>query len=212
MSEVREEISRYGSELIPDQEGDISGPFHTHAITEDSDNVSTFTVDELMPLMYEELRRLAQHYLLDERPGHTLRPTALVHETYLKLAGGRCDWPSRAKFLAVAAGVMRHILVDHARSQGRQKRGCRPTRVTLDEMVATGGTALPDLLDLDEAIEKLGQHDRRKAQVIELIFFGGLTYDECAEVLDISAVTLYRELKMAKAWLYHELAPTARRV
>ena len=102
---------------------------------------------------------------------------------------------------------MRHILVDHARAQGRQKRGLRPRKITLNELTAIGARNWPDLLDLDKALLKLAEHDKRKSQVIELLFFGGLTYEQCAEVLNISAVTLYRELKMAKAWLYRALAP-----
>ena len=177
---------------------------------QNTDSKSKLTVDELMPSVYDELRRLAYRYLLGETPGHTLRPTALVNEAYLKLAAQRTEWRDKSKFLTVAARVMRHILVDHARAQGRQKRGQRPNKVTLNELTAIGATNWPDLLDLDKALLKLAEHDRRKSQVIELLFFGGLTYDECAEVLNISAVTLYRELKMAKAWLYRELAPIER--
>lgn len=164
------------------------------------------TVDELMPSVYDDLRRIAYRYLLGEAPGHTLRPTALVNEAYVKLAGQRTEWRDKSRFLAVAARVMRHILVDHARAQRRQKRGLRPQKVTLCETVAVAQN-WTDLLDLDEALQRLGEYDQRKAQVIELLFFGGLTYDECAEVLHISAATLYRELRMAKAWLYRELAP-----
>ena len=175
---------------------------------QDSLCTSKLTVDELMPSVYEELRRLARHYLRGETPGHTLRPTALVNEAYLKLAGQRTEWRDKSKFLAVAAHAMRHILVDHARSQSRQKRGLRPRKVTLNEMVAIAETDWPDLLDLDQALTRLSQRDKRKAQVIELLFFGGMTYEECAKALAISPVTLFRELKMAKAWLYRELAPT----
>ena len=135
---------------------------------------------------------------------------ALVNEAYLKLAGQRTEWHDKSKFLAVAARAMRHILVDHARAQGRQKRGLRAKKITLNEMVAIGEPESPDLLDLDDALQRLEQHDKRKSQVIELLFFGGLTYDECAAVLNISAATLYRELKMANAWLYRELAPVER--
>ena len=154
---------------------------------------SKLTVDDLMPSVYKELRRLASLYLLNERPGHTLRPTALVHEMYLKLATGHTEWQDKLKFQAAAARAMRQILIDHAKSQGRLKRGCRPRKVTLNEEVAVEGESAPDLLDLDEALGKLAQHDIRKAQVIELLFFGGLTYDECAAVLDISHMTLYLE-------------------
>jgi RNA polymerase sigma factor (TIGR02999 family) len=169
-------------------------------------STNKMTVDELMPSVYEELRRLARRYLVAETPGHTLRPTALVNEAYLKLAGQRTELHDRSKFLAVAARAMRHILVDHARAQSRQKRGMRPKKVTLNAMAAVAETGWPDLLDLDAALHRLGQRDPRKAQVIELLFFGGLTYEECATALGISPVTLYRELKMAKAWLHRDLA------
>ena len=165
--------------------------------------------DELMPLVYEDLRRLAHRYLLGETPGHTLRPTALVNEAYLKLSTQCTELQDRSRFLAVASRAMRNILVDHARARGRQKRGLRPKKVTLNEMVAIGEADRPVLLDLDQALEKLEQHDKRKSQVIELLFFGGLTYDECAAALAISPVTLFRELRMAKAWLYRELEPDA---
>jgi RNA polymerase sigma-70 factor, ECF subfamily len=177
---------------------------------QDSSTESKLKVDELVPSVYDELRRLASRYLFNERPGHTLRPTALVHEMYLKLATGRTEWNDRLKFLAAAASAMRHILIDHAKSQCRLKRGCRPKKVTLNEEVAVGGEGAPDLLDLDNALGRLAMCDIRKSQVIELLFFGGLTYDECATVLDISPMTLYRELRAAKAWLYSELTPATR--
>jgi RNA polymerase sigma-70 factor, ECF subfamily len=177
---------------------------------QDSATESKLTVDELAPSVYEELRRLASRYLLNERPGHTLRPTALVHEMYLKLATGHTEWHDKLKFLAAAATAMRHILIDHAKGQSRLKRGGRPKKVTLNEEVAVGGGDSPDLLDLDRALRRLAQHDIRKGQIIELLFFGGLTYDECAAVLDISPMTLYRELRAAKAWLYSELTPATR--
>jgi RNA polymerase sigma factor (TIGR02999 family) len=129
---------------------------------------------------------------------------------YLKLATGPTEWHDKLKFLAAASRAMRHILIDHARSQGRLKRGCRPKKVTLNEGVAVGGEDAPDLLDLDNALGRLAHHDLRKGQIIELLFFGGLTYDECAAVLDISPITLYRELRVAKAWLYSELTPARR--
>lgn len=177
---------------------------------QESLTVSRLTVDRLMPSVYEELRRLASRYLRNERPGHTLRPTALVHEMYLKLATGPTEWHDRPRFLAAAATAMRHILVDHARSQARLKRGCRPKKVTLGEMFAVDGHEPPDLLDLDNALERLARNDIRKGRIIELLFFGGLTYEECAAVLDVSPVTLYRELRAAKAWLYSELTAATR--
>jgi RNA polymerase sigma factor (TIGR02999 family) len=177
---------------------------------QDSGSGGEPAVDQLIPSVYAELRRLASHCLKRERPGHTLQATALVHEAYLKLASRGGEWGDRSKFLSVAARAMRHVLIDHARAQIRQKRGGRPQRVTLNEQIAVGRGNWSDLLDLNEALEKLAERDPRKGQVVELLFFGGLTYAECAEVLNISPVTLYRELKMAKAWLYRELAPEDR--
>ena len=188
---------------IPPQETNYSNVMHP------SIGKNKLTADELMPLVYEDLRRLAHRYLLGETPGHTLRPTALVNEAYLKLAAQRTELRDKSRFLAVASRTMRNILVDHARARGRQKRGLRPKQVTLNEMVASGEADWPALLDLDQALQKLEQQDKRKSQVIELLFFGGLTYDECAAALAISPVTLFRELRMAKAWLYRELAPDA---
>jgi RNA polymerase sigma factor (TIGR02999 family) len=124
---------------------------------------------------------------------------------YLKLAGTDADWQDRAHFYAVAARVMRHILIDHARKRDRQKRSGGATHIPLDEAVAIGQDTPPQLLDLDRALNKLAARDERKSRVVELLFFGGLTYEESAAVLNISAATLHRELKMAKAWLYSEL-------
>jgi len=162
--------------------------------------------DELMPLVYDPLRRLAARSLAAERPGHTLRATALVHEAYLRLAAADSDWQDRVHFYAVAARVMRHILVDYARGQARQKRGSGAERIPLDEAVMVGAGGSQELLDLDRALGKLAAHDERKSRIVELLFFGGLTYDESAAALGISPATLHRELKMAKAWLYRELA------
>lgn len=161
--------------------------------------------DDLMPIVYNQLRKLASHCLASERPGHTLRATALVHEAYLKLVAGDAEFQDRVHFYAIAARVMRRILVDHARAHGRQKRGGDAERIPFDEAVMVGGGNPADLLDLDQALEKLSQLDPRKSEIIELLFFGGLTYDESAAALDISPATLHRELKMAKAWLFREL-------
>lgn len=166
-------------------------------------------VDDLIPLVYDQLRRLASRCLMSERAGHTLRATALVHEAYLKLAGADTEFQDRVQFYAVAAHVMRHILVDHARSHARQKRGGGAEKVPLDEAVMVGEQSGVDLLELDRALQKLATHDKRKSDIVELLFFGGLTYEEGAAALGISSATLHRELKMAKAWLYRELAQTA---
>jgi RNA polymerase sigma factor (TIGR02999 family) len=162
--------------------------------------------DQLMPLVYDQLHKLAARCLQSERPGHTLRATALVHEAYIHLAGSNADWQNRVQFYAVAARVMRHILVDHARAHNRQKRGGGAEQISLDEAVVVGAEPSTELLELDQALHKLATHDSRKSEIIELLFFGGLTYEESAAALNISPATLHRDLKMAKAWLYRELS------
>jgi RNA polymerase sigma factor (TIGR02999 family) len=163
-------------------------------------------LEKLTSLVYEELRRLAHHFMEGQRRDHTLQTTALVNEAYLRLADKeRPDFTSRSHFLAVAAKAMRHILVDHARASGRQKRGAGVSEVELEE----GALILPqpakELLDLHEALEQLSALDPRKAQVVELRYFGGLTQEEIAEVLKVSAVTVRRDWLFSKAWLYAEL-------
>jgi RNA polymerase sigma-70 factor (ECF subfamily) len=169
-------------------------------------NGSKEAVDQLVPLVYDRLRSLASRFMLSERSGHTLRATALVHEAYLRLVDASVAWQDRAHFYSVAARVMRHILVDHAKAQKRQKRGGDIEHIALDEAVAIGPEAPSGLLELDDALQLLAVHDARKSQIVELLFFGGLTYDETASVLGVSPVTIHRELKMAKAWLYRELS------
>jgi RNA polymerase sigma factor (TIGR02999 family) len=163
-------------------------------------------LDELMPLVYNELRRLAARCLNSERPGHTLRATELVHEAYMRLVGAEIGWQDRAHFYAVAARVLRRILVAYARSHNRQKRGGGEEPVPLDEAILVGPEAAATVLDLDEALERLAALDTRKSEVVQLLFFGGMTYDETAAALDISPATVHRELKLAKAWLHRELA------
>ncbi|HEY3936621.1 MAG TPA: sigma-70 family RNA polymerase sigma factor [Bryobacteraceae bacterium] len=162
--------------------------------------------DRLVPLVYDQLRRLASRSLRAGRPEQTLRATALVHEAYLRLAGADGDWQDRAHFFAVAARVMRNILVDHARAGARQKRGGGAQHIALDEAVVFGPAPTPELADLDESLRRLEMHDARKAKVVELLFFGGLTYEETAAAIGISEATVHRELKMAKAWLYRDLS------
>jgi RNA polymerase sigma-70 factor, ECF subfamily len=161
--------------------------------------------DRLIPVVYDQLRRLASRCLLSERPDHSLRATVLVHEAYLRLVDCDIPWQDRAHFYSVAARVMRHILVDHAKAQKRQKRGGGMEHIALDEAVVIGPEAPSALLELDEALQRLAIHDERKSQIIELLFFGGLTYDESASVLGVSPATIHRETRMAKAWLYREL-------
>jgi len=163
-------------------------------------------LDLLMPIVYDELRRLAKRCLYAERPGHTLRATALVHEAYLRLMDADIGWQDRAHFYAVAARVLRRVLVEYARSHTRQKRGGGEELVPLDEAVLVGPQAASIVLDLDEALQKLAAFDARKSEIIQLLFFGGMTYEETAAALDISPATVHRELKLARAWLHQELA------
>jgi RNA polymerase sigma factor (TIGR02999 family) len=161
---------------------------------------------ELTPLVYEELRRLAHHYMEGERPDHTLQTTALVNEAYLRLADQtNPNWQSRAHFFAVAARAMRQILVSYARSNRAQKRGGGGARIELDEAAIMSPEQSNEIVDVHEALERLSTLDERKAQVVELKFFGGLNYDEIAEVLKISRVTVRRDWEFAKLWLYTEL-------
>ena len=161
---------------------------------------------ELTPLVYEELRRLAHRYMEGERPDHTLQTTALVNEAYLRLADQtNPNWQSRAHFFAVAARGMRRILVSYARSNRAQKRGGGAARMELEEAAILSPEQSKEIVDLHEALERLGTLDSRKARVVELKYFGGLNHDEIAEVMKISAVTVRRDWVFAKAWLHKEL-------
>ena len=163
---------------------------------------------EVLPLVYEELRRIALKQLRCERSGHTLEATAVVHEAYLRLNGQRgFQWPSRAHFFAFAAHLIRRILVDHARSRNRAKRGGLMEKVTLSEAAHLALPRSIDLLALDDALSSLETFDPRKATVVELRFLAGLTLEEIAEQLGISTETVSREWRRAKAWLYKELQP-----
>jgi len=162
-------------------------------------------IETLMPIVYQELRRLAAHYMQRQPPDHTLQATALVHEAYLRLAGSRTlDWRDRAHFFAAAAQVMRNLLVDHARAGHRAKRGAG-NDVRLDEALTLAAPESQYLLAIDEALSSLAKIDPRQSQIVELRYFGGLTIAEVATVLDISDRTVKREWQMAKAWLFAEL-------
>ena len=161
--------------------------------------------DALWPLIHDELRRLAAHYMRDQRVGHTLQATALVNEAFVRLVDAKVAGESRGQFMALAARAMRSILVDHARAKGRAKRGAGAARVTLDEGVAIGGGDLDGMLEIDRALERLAGLDRRKADIVELHVFGGLTYDEIAGVLKVSASTARADMRFAKSWLQAEL-------
>ncbi|MGD8783902.1 MAG: sigma-70 family RNA polymerase sigma factor [Thioalkalispiraceae bacterium] len=161
-------------------------------------------LNELLPMVQDNLRQLANKYMRGENAGHTLQATALVNEAYLRLVDVDITWQNRAHFMAIAANTMRHILVDHARAKRREKRGGDAIQITLHE-TRVGGNNEPDILDLEDVLKKLAEFDERKSKIIELSFFGGLTYDEIAEVLEISAATVDRELRFAKAWLQREM-------
>jgi RNA polymerase sigma factor (TIGR02999 family) len=161
---------------------------------------------ELTPLVYEELRRLAHHYMAGERPDHTLQTTALVNEAYLRLADQTNPrWQNRAHFFAVAARAMRQILVSYAKSYRSQKRGGGALKVDLDDTALVSPEESKEIVDLHEALEQLATLDSRKAQVVELKYFGGLNHDEIAEVLKVSTVTVRRDWIFAKAWLHNQL-------
>jgi RNA polymerase sigma factor (TIGR02999 family) len=161
--------------------------------------------ERLTPLVYDQLRRRARHYLRGERPDHTLRPTALVHEVYLRLVQlDQVDWHDRTHFFALAARQMRRILVDSARARRYQKRGGGAVNVTFTEALAVSRSN-PDLVALDEALDRLALKDERKVRVVELRYFGGLTNEEIAAALGISTDTVTRDWQMAKRWLRREL-------
>lgn len=162
-------------------------------------------LEKLLPLVYDELRRQARRYLGGERPGHTLQPTALVHEAYVRLVGQRdVKWQNRAQFFGVAAQLMRRILVDHARARGAAKRGGADGAIALP---TPESVSQPDVevTTLDDLLTKLATLDATQARVVELRYFGGLTIEETAEAMDLSPATIKREWSMAKAWLYREM-------
>lgn len=164
-------------------------------------------LDQLIPLVYSELKRLARQHLNKERPGHTLQTTDLIHETYLKLVNqNRVQWQNRAHFFGVSAQLMRRILVDGARRRKRSKRGSGVQQMSLDEGVIVSKKPPLDLVAFDEALTQLADIDSRKARVIELRFFGGLSVEEAAEFLKVSNITIMRDCKMAKAWLHRALS------
>jgi RNA polymerase sigma factor (TIGR02999 family) len=164
-------------------------------------------LDKLLPLVYNELRGLAERYLRRERADHTLQATALVHEAYLRLVDqNNVQWQNRAHFFGVAAQMMRRILVDHARASQTQKRGAGALKVSLDELIELPAErATSEMLALDEALTALESFDAQKSRVVELRFFGGLSIEETAEVMGVGTATVTRQWRMAKAWLYKEV-------
>jgi len=162
--------------------------------------------EKLMALVYDDLRKLAAWQLQSERPDHTLQPTALVHEVYLKLAGQNpIEWRNKAHFFALAAQVMRHILVDYARTRQREKRGGAQTKIALDDALNISSPSDSELIALDEALNALAEKDPRKSLIVELRYFGGLSIEETAEALGVSTTTVRREWTIVKAWLRREM-------
>ena len=167
-------------------------------------------LDRLVPIVHNELRRLARHYMRGERDGHTLQTSALINEAYLRLVDHtNIDWQNRAHFFGMAAQAMRRVLVDHARSRGYQKRGAGAQKVELEEAAMVADERASELVALDEALADLARFDERKAQVVELRYFGGLTGEETAEVLGLSPATVQREWQAAKLWLLRALSDSS---
>jgi len=167
-------------------------------------------VDSLVPLVYDEMRRLAQSYLRDERSAATLQPTALVNEAYLRLVAQKLpDWESRSHFFGVAAHLMRQILVDHARKHKSGKRGGGLGKAPLEEALNFAPERSSDILALDDALESLAKVDERKCKIVELRFFGGLSIEETAQAMGVSVATVGREQRLAEAWLHRELSRSA---
>jgi RNA polymerase sigma factor (TIGR02999 family) len=162
-------------------------------------------LDELVPRIYGELRRMARGHLRREGARHTWQTTELLHEVYLRLVGADISWQDRAHFFAVAATTMRRLLVDHARSRARAKRGGGARKLTLDENLVVDPARLEELVEIDDALTRLAEQDERKAKVVELHYFGGMPYEEIAEVLHVSLGTVRRDMRLSKAWLRKEM-------
>jgi len=194
-----------GTEIKPERSDSL-----THEITQwltDWSNGDPSALEKLTPLVYQELHRLAQSYMRGERAGHSLQTTALVNEAYVRLIETECQsWQNRAHFYAASATLMRHILVDFARSRNRIKRGGGLEQVSLDEALTITADHTAELLDLDEALTALSKLDERQSQVVELRFFAGLTEDAIAEVLKVSERTVQSDWRQARSWLLHELS------
>lgn len=161
--------------------------------------------EELIGVVYPQLRSLAGRYMNAENDGHTLSATALVHEAYLRILGSTVSWEDRVHFFAVAARVMRHVLVDHAKSRRRAKRGGAAAKISLDDVVVVSAAPEENLLDLHEALEQLATIDQRKSDLVEMVYFGGLSQAEAGAALGISEATVQREIRLAKAWLHTAL-------
>ena len=184
----------------------MASPHEVTRLLKEWANGGQAALDALTPLVYGELRRLAGGYLRGEQAGHTLQPTALVHEAFLRLAGSALDVESRSQFFGIAAHLMRQILIDHARTRQAVKRGGGHERLSLEGDLIVSPEREAGLVELDEALERLAAIDARKAQVVEMRFFGGLSVEESAEALKVSEVTVRRDWQFAKTWLLRELS------
>ncbi|MBV9301162.1 MAG: sigma-70 family RNA polymerase sigma factor [Acidobacteriaceae bacterium] len=163
-------------------------------------------LDDLMPLVYDQLRKAAARYLNAERRDHTLQATALVNEAYVRLVASGVNFRDRLHFYALSGRLLRRILVDHAREHATQKRGAGAAKIPLEEAVLVGPETMSGLLELDQALRRLNERDPRKSEIVELLYFGGLTHDEAAAAMNVSPATILREWRLAKAWLYREMA------
>jgi RNA polymerase sigma-70 factor (ECF subfamily) len=185
---------------------DDSAPSAVTALLREWRNGDRAAVDRLMPLVYGELRTIARARLALERPDHTLEATALVHEAYLKMLGQTSvDWECRAQFFGFAARLIRNILVDHARSRGRHKRGGTQVLTSLEDVMGVPERSSFELVELDDVLQQLAANDERQSRIVELRFFGGLSIEETAHVMDLSLTTVKSEWRMARAWLYRQM-------
>lgn len=183
-----------------------SSPLEVTVLLEAWNRGDQAALDQLMPLVYTELRQMARRYMSGQPTGHTLQTTALIHEAYLKLAGqSDVHWQNRSHFFAVAATAMRHILVNHALARKTEKRGGNFQKVSLDQAAVVSDERYAELVALDEALTRLATFDERKSRIVELRYFGGMSLEETAEVLKISVETVKRDWRMAKLWLLSEL-------
>jgi len=183
-----------------------SSPHQVTRLLQEWGNGNQAALEQLMPLVYEELRKMARRHMQQQNPDHTLQTTALIHEAYLRLAGDSAkQWKNREHFFGVAAKAMRHVLVDHARARHAAKRGGAVQVVSLDEAIATSPGRMAGLIALDEALKDLAKLHPRQSEVVELRFFGGLSVDETAEVLKVSPETVALDWRAAKAWLHRQL-------
>lgn len=182
-------------------------PEEVSQLLRDWSNGDEAALDKVIPVVYQELRRLAHHYMRKERGDHTLQTTALVNEAYMRLADyKKMRWQSRVHFFAVSAQVMRRILVEHARSRNSVKRGGDAQKISLDETAVVSGGRSAEVIAVDDALTDLESWDQRKGKIVELRFFGGLSIEETAKVLKVSPTTVQREWRAAKAWLYRAIS------